>query len=192
MREDSFVAAVLRWALDSLEGLGNRRMLGCLGWAGKDADILQSSVLWLSSMKNRRINSECQHSSVGTEVQEELFLRFQINEICFTSAALCGDVESWSVGFQSCVKCDFSNGHFWGTTWTFVSNAGYGKSNLTFLWRLKMAWVPRTFFPALLDITVVSWRQQEAKHHTAACLLPIKWGGGMNRKSKREKTHGSR
>lgn len=131
------MADFLRWALDSYEGLGNRRTLGCPGWAGKDEYILQSSVLWLSNTKKRRISSECQYLSEVTEVQEELFLWFQVNEICFTSAALCGDVKSWRVTFQSCVKCDFSHGHCWRTIWTFVNNAGYGKSNLIFLWRWK-------------------------------------------------------
>jgi len=46
----------------------------------KYEDILQSSVLRLSNIKKRRINSECQHLSVVTEAQEELFLRFQMNE----------------------------------------------------------------------------------------------------------------
>lgn len=67
-RENSFMAGFFRWALASYEGLGNRRMLDFPEWTEKAEDIFQSSVLWLSNMKKRRINSKCQHLSVGTEL----------------------------------------------------------------------------------------------------------------------------
>lgn len=91
-RENSFMAGFFRWALASYESLGNRRILDFPGWAEKDEDIFQSSVLWLSNTKKRRINSKCQHLSGGTGVQEDLFLRFHMNEIYFISAVLCGNI----------------------------------------------------------------------------------------------------
>ena len=113
-----------------------------------------------------------------------------INRDCRTIGTLSPISDEWDLLYFSCLvwgctvlECYFSElCKMWFQQWTLLRDSmdiceQSWISNLIFLWRLKMAWIPHYyFFPGLLNITMVTWSQQAAN---TTQLLPYFPPGGM-------------